>query len=203
MGEFDLAIQDFDQAIRLDPEFTLAYYSRGRAYYFKDNIDHAIQDFDQVIRLDPGYVDVYKDRGWIYHEKGNDDHAIQDFGQAIRHDPGNAYAYDSLVWLRATGPRHLRDGEEAVRLAEKALALEDRPLYRNTLAEAYVEAGNVAAAIREYEAVMRMVPKIISFYRDDLWARGYYDGPYSGGYDPDMKRALTACVEAGCQPLIE
>jgi tetratricopeptide (TPR) repeat protein len=109
--------------------------------------DRAIQDFDYAIRLEPEYATAYIDRGWEYYEMGDVERAILDFSQAIRSDPENAYAYDCLAWLLATGPRRLRDGGEAVRLAQKALALDGRNAYRNTLAEAYVEAENTVAAM--------------------------------------------------------
>jgi tetratricopeptide (TPR) repeat protein len=55
-GQYDRAIQDFDQAIRLDPQNVVAFYDRGIAYGAKGQRDRAIQDFDQAIRLDPQFA---------------------------------------------------------------------------------------------------------------------------------------------------
>jgi tetratricopeptide (TPR) repeat protein len=52
-GNYDRAIQDFDQAIRLDPNNPVAFFSRGNVYARQGEYDHAIDDFDQAIRLDP------------------------------------------------------------------------------------------------------------------------------------------------------
>jgi tetratricopeptide (TPR) repeat protein len=60
--EYDRAIQDFDQAIGLDPNNTRAFYSRGIAHNSKREYDRAIQDFDQAIRLDPNNAPAFNDR---------------------------------------------------------------------------------------------------------------------------------------------
>ena len=43
-GQHDRAIQDYDQAIKLDPSNAIAYYNRGIAYSAKGQLDRAIQD---------------------------------------------------------------------------------------------------------------------------------------------------------------
>ena len=41
-GDYDEAIADYSEAIRLDPDYALAYWSRGMCYLFKDDYDQAI-----------------------------------------------------------------------------------------------------------------------------------------------------------------
>jgi tetratricopeptide (TPR) repeat protein len=52
-GDYDRAIADYTQAIRLAPNVASRYYNRGLAYYSKKDYDRAIVDFNQAIRLDP------------------------------------------------------------------------------------------------------------------------------------------------------
>src|SRR6266571_7769135 len=52
-GQYDLAIQDFDAAIKRNPNDGAAFYSRGSAYFAKGQTDNAIQNFDSAILLDP------------------------------------------------------------------------------------------------------------------------------------------------------
>jgi tetratricopeptide (TPR) repeat protein len=59
----DRAIEDLDQAIRLNPNYALAFSSRGLAYARKGQPDRAIQDYDQAIRLNPKYADAFSNRG--------------------------------------------------------------------------------------------------------------------------------------------
>ena len=52
-GEYDRAISDFTEAIRLDPKLASAYYNRGIAYENKGEHDKAIADYTEAIRLEP------------------------------------------------------------------------------------------------------------------------------------------------------
>jgi TIR domain/Tetratricopeptide repeat len=50
-GNYDRAIADFNEAIRLNPSYALALGNRGLVYAKKDSYDRAIADFDEAIRL--------------------------------------------------------------------------------------------------------------------------------------------------------
>jgi tetratricopeptide (TPR) repeat protein len=52
-GEYDQAIQDLSQAIRLDPQSAFPYVNRGVAYDETGKHDLAIADLTEAIRLDP------------------------------------------------------------------------------------------------------------------------------------------------------
>lgn len=70
--------------------------------------------------------------------------------QAASSIPDSTVALDELAWVLATHPNdELRDGHEAVRLAEHACTLTKRtnPLLLATLASAYAETGNFSEAI--------------------------------------------------------
>jgi tetratricopeptide (TPR) repeat protein len=56
LHQYDQAIADFDEEIRLDPQDADAYDGRGNAYKELGQTDRAQADFDQAHRLDP---DVY------------------------------------------------------------------------------------------------------------------------------------------------
>jgi tetratricopeptide (TPR) repeat protein len=94
--DYDHAIQDYDQAIKINPNFAQAFNNRGVVYYFKGQYDRAIRDYDQAIKIDPNTVSAaYKpfySRGLVYYHKGQYDRAIQDFDQAIKRDPNHTDA---------------------------------------------------------------------------------------------------------------
>jgi tetratricopeptide (TPR) repeat protein len=64
--EYDKAIADFNEAIRLDPKDALAYYNRGVVWGDKKEYDRAIADFNEAIRLDPKDALAYGSRAWIW-----------------------------------------------------------------------------------------------------------------------------------------
>ena len=63
--EYDKAIADYTEAIRLDPKFVIAYYNRGVAWRKKKECDKAIADYTEAIRLDPKYAAPHNSIAWL------------------------------------------------------------------------------------------------------------------------------------------
>src|SRR5258708_11189558 len=53
---YDRAIDDYNQTIRLDPKYAIGFYNRGLAYLRKGRIDPVFEDFDETIRRNPKYT---------------------------------------------------------------------------------------------------------------------------------------------------
>ena len=51
LGEYELAVQDLTEAIRLDPQDGDAYYNRGIAYKRLSMTEEAGRDFDKAKEL--------------------------------------------------------------------------------------------------------------------------------------------------------
>ena len=82
-GDYDLAVQDFDQAIKLSPTFAFPFYNRALSFVEKGEFDRAIGDYDVYVRLVPADPDGFSSRGIAYNDKGDYDRAIQDYDKAI------------------------------------------------------------------------------------------------------------------------
>jgi tetratricopeptide (TPR) repeat protein len=86
-GQFDRAMPDFDQAIRLDPNYPDAFNNRGVAYLGKGLTERAIEDFDQAIKLDPNYAIAIYNRGLASQSLGRADEAARYFARAKQVGP--------------------------------------------------------------------------------------------------------------------
>ena len=53
-GQYERAIADFDQAIKLNPKFASAYSNRGFSYEHKGEKKRAMADYRKAIELHPG-----------------------------------------------------------------------------------------------------------------------------------------------------
>jgi tetratricopeptide (TPR) repeat protein len=91
--DYDSAIQQFNQALKLKPSLAGAFYGRGTAYWHKGEYDRAIEDYDQALRLNPGYANAFYGRGLAYAKKNHYDHAIQDYSQALKLNPSLAQLF--------------------------------------------------------------------------------------------------------------
>jgi tetratricopeptide (TPR) repeat protein len=92
-GQHDLAIADFDQAIRLNPSDVGLYFNRGRAYANKGLADSAIADYNHAIRLDPNKAAHFFARGFAYESKKLYEQAISDYDRVISFNPYNPVPY--------------------------------------------------------------------------------------------------------------
>ena len=119
IGEYELAIRNFNAAIRVCPNDAFAYGSRGLAHQELGQIDTAIRDFDQAINLNSEMYWIFNNRGNAYHRKGEYHRAIRDFDDSIRINPDFAVAYFNrgLVYAhKSVFDRATRDLDRALRL---------------------------------------------------------------------------------------
>ncbi|MGB3479578.1 MAG: tetratricopeptide repeat protein [bacterium] len=93
--QYDAAVSDFIQALKLDPGFATAYYNRGNAYDARKDYGKAIADYSKAIGYKPEYAKAYNNRGLIYGRVGEFKKAVHDFTQAVRIDPSYAKAYNN------------------------------------------------------------------------------------------------------------
>jgi tetratricopeptide (TPR) repeat protein len=189
-GELNLAIADYNQAIKIDPKSALAHHNRGVAYDHKGDHDRAIQDFDQAIKLKPTAL-AHFNRGNAYLGKSQYDQAIDDYNQAIRLKPDFAAAYDNRCWARAvTGDLKLAlaDCNQAIRLAPpgNAATFESRGFI-------FLKMTNFDAAVSDYEAALRRNPQLAGA----LYGRGMaklWNADSTGEADIAAAKALKSDI---------
>jgi cell division septation protein DedD len=85
--------------------------------------------------------------------------ALKDYARAIEINPFFVDAYNNRAWILATcSDRRLRDGKQAVRLAQKAVELKPDVGSLDTLAAAYAAVGNFDAAIEtQKKAIQKLI----------------------------------------------
>ena len=91
-GEYDHALEDYNQAILLNPGFASAYNNRGVIHRLGGDYDRAIKDYDQAIWLDSTIPAVFYNRAIAYSEKQDYERAIADFEVVLRFNAKNALA---------------------------------------------------------------------------------------------------------------
>jgi tetratricopeptide (TPR) repeat protein/transglutaminase-like putative cysteine protease len=121
--DYDGAIADFEQALRLEPGVGKHLYNRGVARFYKGQDDLALTDFTQALKLKPDDVLALVARGEVYLEKGDEARARADFDQAIRLSPK-----DPAIAVRAAGD-YDRAGrfEAAVKLYDALISAAPAP----------------------------------------------------------------------------
>jgi tetratricopeptide (TPR) repeat protein len=183
-GEYDKAIKDYDECIRLDPKYADAYNNRANAYLNKEDYDRAIHDYDEAIRLDPKNAVAYYNRGNAYEAKNDHERAFRDYNKAIHLDPKDAVAYynrGTAFFTKKDYDRALPDYDEAIRIDPKyADAYNSRGL-------AYLAKSDYDQALRDYNAAIQFDPKNAS---------GYLGRAIAYAFKEDYNRALRDYDEA-------
>lgn len=187
VGETDRALSDYNDAIRVDPNNSLAYLGRGvllatrkRAY------DRAIEDFSKVLVLQPENVDALIARGNAYSQLGDNGRALADLDRAIALAPDNAQAYV------VRGLANNRRGQKQLAMQDYDAALARAPRYPQALANRAAllsEEGKYDQAIGDLDESIKADPdNPVAYYNRGYayFARHDYDKALAD-YDAAIK----------------
>jgi len=152
-GRIQQAVDHFREAVRVEPD----------NYQFQTQLCRGLIGLGKFEEAEQALQGRPKDAGWhsdlaeALMQHGELEKAIAHYREAIRLKPDYAVALNNLAWLLATTwDARLRDGGEAVRLAEQAVRLGNETPFVGTLAAAYAEAGQFPKAIETVEKARAM-----------------------------------------------
>ena len=97
MDNFDDALADLNEAVRLAPDEVDPYFNRGAILEQKQQYEAAIDDYNKAIELDPDEAIAYHNRGNAYGSLGNWKQAVKDYEKATELDPRFAWAAESYA----------------------------------------------------------------------------------------------------------
>ncbi|WP_416670921.1 tetratricopeptide repeat protein [Egbenema bharatensis] len=99
-GNWEQAIEQFDQALDANPNFAEAYYQRGLAQFKLGNGQAAVNDYTRALLSDAENPRIYYARGLAHLAIGKTEYAVADAKQAILLNPTDAEAYRVLAAAR-------------------------------------------------------------------------------------------------------
>ncbi len=150
----DRQIDDYTQAIRINPNYASAYYNRGLAFRQQNRLDDAIADYSAALRIEQKH-DIYNNRGVAHEKKGDIEKALQDYGSALRLKPDYATAFynrGNIYSDQGKNDLALQDYANAIRFDSKyADAYFNRGLLLKKM-------GRKDQAIADFRAVLRLDP---------------------------------------------
>ena len=163
LGDKQGAIEDYNQAIKINPNYAPAYNNRGNVRAELGNKQGAIDDYNQVIRINPNYALAYYNRGIVRDELGDKQGAIDDYNLAIKINPNDAQAYYNRGYVR----NELGNKQGAI--DDFNLAIKINP----NLAQAYINRGNVRSELGNKQGAIADYTQAIKINPNDAYA--YYN----------------------------
>ena len=155
LGNYEKAIRELDQALRMNPKDAWSYHNRGIAKRNLGQHYSAILDYDAAIRLDSTDANAYYNRGNAKRRLGRHAAAILDYDAVIRLNPKYALAY----YNRGHAKGELRRYPAAIADYDEAIRLD--PNYANAYYNRGYDKGELgrhAAAIADYDEAIRLNP---------------------------------------------
>lgn len=151
-GEDRRAIEDFNKALEIDPEFVPALVSRGNAFVRIGAIKLAMKDYSRALEINPDEANAHNNIGYLLFIMGEVDKGISEINRSIELNPSNSYAY----YNRGKIYLSLKKYKLAIKDFDKALQINPR------FASAYVERHIAYFKLGKYSQALKDSQKAIS-----------------------------------------
>lgn len=193
LGQYERALEDYNEALSIDPRSFRAYTNRGIVYAETGQLQRAIGDFDAAIAINPSYADAYTSRGLAKSSQGQLSGALEDFNKAINLKPSSVDAYLN----RGVAFEQLGKLDRALEDYGKAIALDpsDYLAYCNR-GIIFAKMGQSDKAVRDYDTSISLKPDFAKAYLE----RGalYMKTGEGGRAVADYRRACDLGSKDGC-----
>jgi Flp pilus assembly protein TadD len=188
-GDLTNAVAHLRLALALKPQWPEARGVLAFALASLGQLKEAAAQYEQAIRAKPDDANLHYLYAMSLAMQGDASQAVSHYHRALALKPDRIEALNNLAWILAAHPSDaLRNGAEAVRLAERACELSGHrePVLLGTLAAAYAEAGRFGDAVKTAEKA-----------RDLAAAAGLKDVAARNSELLDLYRAGKPCRAAG------
>ncbi len=178
MQLYEAAIEDFDAALKMNPQYVNAYINRGVANAGLVQYEQAMEDYNQALSLSPDEPLAFGNRGNAHAFLGNHDTAVRDYTKALEIDPN----YLSARFNRGLAHYAAETYDLAIADFDGALKLNpNNPTYWFAKSWTLHLANRPTEALADAEQAATLAPDNDSFVlnygfmliQNDKWDEGY------------------------------
>jgi protein O-mannosyl-transferase len=190
-GDLAGGMADYNQAIILNPQYSMVYFNRGVTRYLLKDYAGALSDYNFAIKYDTSNSSIFVNRGNARAAINDNKGALEDYEKALTFDPLNADIYFNC----AISAQNLGDYNRAVSYLETAIRI------RPEFPQAFFRMGIIKslsndqdAAIRNISTALRLDPGMMEAYKN----RGqilFRQGKYGEALN-DLNKALEIKPDA-------
>ena len=156
LGRLEEALEAYDSAIELKPDYAWAWARRGRTLRVLGRYEEALQCYDRALEIQPQYAFAWNGKGIVLERMGRLEEALACYEKSTEINPSDVWHWCNQADVLLSMNRH----REAIPLLEKAL--QQDPLHPNSwakLGQVYRLLHNYPESIRAYEQAIRLAPE--------------------------------------------
>lgn len=141
LGRYNDSLVAYDQAIKINPNFTLAWLNRGSALYNLGRYDDSLASCDQAIKIDPNFTSAWYNRGFMLDKIGRYNDSLASYDIVIKKSayigppryvesltPGDHIVFTDLYNNRGVVLTKLGRYDEAIASYNKSLEIDPNNL---------------------------------------------------------------------------
>lgn len=162
-GKFREAILACQQALKIRPDFVVAYITLGNALQAEGKLDAAIRAYFQAVELQPKFPEAFANIGSMYFKMGRMAEAITYYQKALTLNPNLA----GLYWNLGKAYQKQQKAEEARLCFQRAAELNPQL----ATADYHLNMGNSLLNQSKREEAIRCYERAIAVKPD--WAEAY------------------------------
>lgn len=151
--DFESALSDMNEAIRLQPRLAGLYVNRAYLRYSLDDFFGAMADFDYAIQMDPLNETALFNRSLLEMETGANDKAYEDLNRIIELDPSNTRAYYNRAIVNNSKGLYKEAVEDISKVIEEVPAFPE-PYYMR--GQFYYSMNDLHNADRDYRKAEKL-----------------------------------------------
>ena len=184
------AIEHFDAALRLWPDYTPARLDRGIALMLGGRADDAVADFREAIQLQPDSEKAYYQLAGVLAQQKKLAEAKTNYLLALRHQPNFAEAHTRL------GKLLLLQGDRTNAMSHLYEAVRINPDYQEgqyALGNELAQQQKFSEAVSHLRAAIKAQPNYASPLNDLAWILATQDDPAIRNASEAIRLARRAC----------
>jgi serine/threonine protein kinase len=158
---YDAAINEYTEAISINPRSSDSFANRGEAFRKKQDLTRALQDYNEAIRLNKQNLFALTNRADVYCQSNDFDRAFADFGEVQKQKPDYDFLYEKRGACYETRGMY----DDAIADYSKALTLdpdETWTYFKRGLV--YFLTDRDEKAVADYTEVLRRTPNDYAAY---------------------------------------
>jgi predicted TPR repeat methyltransferase/TolA-binding protein len=150
-GQFDHAIENFEQTLLVDPKFSEAHCNLGLAFKNLDQLDRAVHSYEQALKIRPDFAEAHYNLANTLKDLKRSGAAVHHYDRALKYKPIFPEAYKSLGAI-----------------FEKLGQIEDASANYSNAGGQYADLGQLDEALMNFSRVLEINPT----YADALFNCG-------------------------------